>query len=182
MFACDAFSEADNLLGLGGSDDLDGGAGNDWVLGGNERYPQGGDKNLLGGSGNDGVLGGIGSDKAVGGSGTDYVYGAPGSDRLVGGDGDDLVWGGPYPETDKDFLSAGDGDDVIFVDNRTPARDVVSCGDGFDRVGADTKDVIAPDCEKVFVGAAATRFFYRLLESGYFDHLFGEVLAPYPGE
>ena len=136
---------------------------------------------MLGGPGNDGVLGGIGSDNVVGGTGNDYVYGAIGSDRVVGGEGDDLVWGGPYPETDKDILSAGDGDDVIFVDNRTPARDVVSCGGGFDRVGADSKDVVAPDCEKVFVGAAATRFFYRLLESGYFENLDEEVLAPYPG-
>jgi Ca2+-binding RTX toxin-like protein len=115
----------------------------------------------------------------VGGSGNDYVYGHTGFDRVMGQEGDDLVWGGTYPETATDVLSAGDGEDVVFVDNRTPARDIVSCGGGFDRVGADSKDVVAPDCEKVLVGAAASRFFHRLQESGYFDHLFEEVLAPF---
>jgi len=118
----------------------------------------------------------------VGGSGKDYVYGHTGSDRVMGEEGDDLVWGGTYPETVKDVLSAGDGDDVVFVDNATPAKDLVSCGGGFDRVGADSKDVVAVDCEQVFIGAAASRFFHRLEDSGYFDHLFEEVLAPYPTE
>jgi Ca2+-binding RTX toxin-like protein len=180
---------ADNLLGngandalfaLGGRDNLLGGEGKDWVLGGNERRASGGDKHLVGGPGNDGVLGGKSSDIVVGGSGNDYVYGHTGSDRVVGQEGDDLVWGGTYPETARDVLSAGDGEDVVFVDNRTPAKDIVSCGGSFDRVGSDSKDVVAPDCEKVFVGAAASRFFHRLEESGYFDHLSEEVLAPYP--
>ena len=52
---------------------------------------------------------------------------------------------------------------------------MVSCGDGFDRVGADRKDVVAPDCERVFVGAAASRFFFRLIDSGYFDRFFEEL-------
>ena len=161
-------------------DNLLGGEGKDWVLDGNERRPQGGEKTLVGGSGNDGVSASTGSDIVVGGSGNDYVYGHTGSDRVMGQEGDDLVWGGTYPETATDVLSAGDGENVVFVDNRTPARDIVSCGGGFDRVGADSKDVVAPDCEKVFVGAATTRFFHRLQESGYFDNLFEEVLAPFP--
>ncbi len=161
-------------------DNLLGGEGKDWVLGGNQRRALGGEKTLVGGSGNDGVPGSTGSDIVVGGSGNDYVYGHTGSDRVMGQEGDDLVWGGTYPETATDVLSAGDGEDVVFVDNRTPARDIVSCGGGFDRVGADSKDVVAPDCEKVFVGAAASRFFHRLQESGYFDNLFEEVLAPFP--
>jgi Ca2+-binding RTX toxin-like protein len=179
---------ADNLLGngandvlsaLGGRDNLLGGEGKDWVFGGTVRRPSGGDKNLVGGPGNDGVLGGKGSDNVVGGSGNDYVSGYTGSDRVLGQEGDDLLSGGTYPETARDVLSAGDGDDVVFVENRTPAKDIVSCGGGFDRVGSDSKDVVAPDCEKVFVGAAASRFFHRLEESGYFDHFF-EELAPYP--
>ena len=59
----------------------------------------------------------------VGGSGNDYVYAHTGSDRVMGQEGDDLVWGGTYPETATDVLSAGDGEDVVFVDNRTPARE-----------------------------------------------------------
>ncbi len=160
-------------------DNLLGGEGKDWLLGGNQRRALGGEKTLLGSSGNDGVPGSTGSDIVVGGSGNDHVYGHTGSDRVMGQEGDDLVWGGTYPETATDVLSAGDGEDVVFVDNRTPARDIVSCGGGFERVGADSKDVVTPDCEKVFVGAAR-RFFHRLQESGYFDNLYEEVLAPFP--
>ena len=170
----------DILIALAGNDNLLGGPGKDWVFGGTKRSPLGGDKTLVGGAGNDGVLGGKSSDIVVGGSGNDFVSGQTGSDRVVGQEGDDLVSGGTYPETARDVISAGDGDDVVFVENRTPARDIVSCGGGFDRVGADSKDVVAPDCEKVFVGAAALRFFDRLEASGYFDNLFEEVLAPYP--
>ena len=104
-----------------------------------------------------------------------YLYGHTGADRIVGGEGDDLLFQGPYPETAKDTLSGGDGNDVLFFDNRTPAKDVVTCGDGFDRVGADRKDVVAPDCERVFVGAAAPRFYFRLIDSGYFDRFFEEL-------
>jgi hypothetical protein len=31
------------------------------------------------------------------------------------------------------------------------AKDILSCGRGFDRVIADSKDVVAPDCEKVVI-------------------------------
>ncbi len=193
----------DDIFGLGGSDNLLGGEGKDWVLGGNERRPQGGDKNLLGGPGNDGVLGGDGSDAALGGSGNDLVEGGNGSDDLTGDSGNDWVYGhrgsdditgdrgadylldGPFRETDKDTLSGGDGDDVFFVDNRPATRDVVTCGGGFDRVAADTKDVIADDCEEVAVGPAALQEFYAgLEEEGFFENLYGVLggLAPFPGE
>jgi len=69
---------------------------------------------------------------------------------------------------------------VILVDNGPPTRDIVTCGSGFDRVAADTKDVVASDCERVAVGAAAVqRFFERLDESGFEENLSGG-LAPSP--
>src|SRR5215217_5042543 len=132
--------------------------------------------NLFGRGGNDILIALAGNDNLLGGSGKDFVSGNTGSDRVVGQEGDDLVSGGTYPETAKDVISAGDGDDVVFVENRTPAIDIVSCGGGFDRVGSDSNDVVAPDCEKVFVGAAALRFFHRLESSGYFHTLFEELL------
>jgi Ca2+-binding RTX toxin-like protein len=172
----------DDIFGLSGSDNLLGGAGKDNVLGGNERRPLGGDKNLAGGPGNDRVLGGLGSDDLVGDSGNDLVDGGRGSDDITGDGGTDLLIDGPFRETDKDTLSGGDGDDVIASFNRPAARDIVTCGGGFDRVAADTKDVVAPDCERVAVGEAAIEeLIAELEEEGFIETFFGG-LPPFPGE
>jgi Ca2+-binding RTX toxin-like protein len=172
----------DDLFGLGGSDNLLGGPGRDNVLGGNEERPLGGDKNLAGGPGNDRVLGGNGSDALVGSSGNDLVDGGRGSDDITGDGGTDLLIDGPFRETAEDRLSGGDGNDVFFVDNRPATRDFVTCGSGFDRVGADTKDVVAPDCERVAVGEAAIEeLVEELEEEGFIETFFGG-LPPFPGE
>ncbi len=122
----------DVLFSLNGRDNLLGGPGRDVVLGENESFnSSGGDKNLEGGSGNDIVVGGRGSDK---------VLGDPGNDFLVDG---------PTREFSLDKLSGGDGNDVFLVENVPAVKDFVTCGGGFDRVLADRKDVVAPDCEKV---------------------------------
>ncbi len=167
----------DNLLGKGGNDilyalagddNLLGGPGKDWVFGGNNRVPKGGEKNLKGGLGNDGVVGGIGSDitlggpgndfvlgdygndrAVVGGEGKDFVHGSRGSDRVVGEEGPDWLVEGDLDDAWKDILSGGDGNDVFFVDNVPAAKDIVTCGGGFDRVLADRKDVVARNCERV---------------------------------
>jgi hypothetical protein len=56
----------------------------------------------------------------------------------------------------------------------------VTCGDGFDSVFADSKDVVALDCEEVAVGRAAVEeFAVELEESGFFERFFGS-LAPFP--
>jgi Ca2+-binding RTX toxin-like protein len=145
----------DDIFGLGGNDNLRGEEGKDNVFGGNERRPSGGDKNLLGGEGNDRVLGGTGSDNLVGGEDNDLVDGGPGADDITGGDGTDLL--GPI--------------------NAPAGRDVVLCGDGFDRVWVDRKDEVAPDCEKVILGvgsAQAEAFFGSIPQS------FEEGLPPFP--
>jgi Ca2+-binding RTX toxin-like protein len=137
----------DDIFGKGGSDNLVGGPGKDNVLGGDER-PGGGDKNLAGGPGNDLVLGGKGSDNIVGEDGNDGAFGARGADKILGGDGNDVL------------LS------VLFGVNAPADRDVVACGDGFDRVLADRKDTVARDCEKVVVGLdSADRFFESIPQS-----------------
>jgi Ca2+-binding RTX toxin-like protein len=132
----------DNLLGLGGQDDifgkdgsdnLVGGPGKDNVIGGDERRPGRGDKNLVGGPGNDAVFGG------------------KGSDNMVGGEGNDLLFECCLREFSKDTLSGGSGNDVIDVSHKPAVQDVVTCGDGFDRVLSDRADRVAPDCEKVVV-------------------------------
>jgi hypothetical protein len=189
----------DGLFGLGGRDNLLGGEGKDWVLGGNERVPLGGDKNLAGGPGNDGVLGGNGSDTMLGGSGNDVVWGMrgsdnlegedgrdivdgwEGSDRLSGGKGDDLFVDGPFDDTSKnETLSGGGGDDAFFVDNGPATKDIVTCGSGFDRVAADVKDLVAPDCEQVRRGPnAGLNLNEELVSEGLPDEIF-EGLAPFP--
>ena len=140
--------ETDLIFGLAGNDTLLGGSGKDLVFGGTFE-PLGGDKNLVGGDGNDAVRGGLGSD------------------NLVGGNGNDFMQGGEFaPPAVKDILSGAGGSDVIDVLNKPAGEDVVTCGGGVDRVLADSKDVVSPDCEKVFIGpAAADRFFNSIPQS-----------------
>jgi Ca2+-binding RTX toxin-like protein len=135
---------------------------------------------VLGGSGNDLVTGDNGSDTLVGEQGMDFVDGGRGSDRLVGGDGPDLLVDGPFHETSKDTLSGGDGNDAFFADNGPATMDMASCGSGFDRVAADTEDVVTPDCEQVRRGPnAGEKLDEYLIESGFYDRFFGG-LAPFP--
>jgi hypothetical protein len=128
-------------------------------------------------------VGGNGSDDVVGDSGNDLVDGGRGSDDITGDGGTDLLIDGPFRETAVDRLSGGDGDDVFLVYNRPATRDVVTCGGGFDRVAADTKDVVSDDCERVVVDSAAGPLAHQLVqqleESGFFENFFGG-LAPFP--
>jgi Ca2+-binding RTX toxin-like protein len=133
-----------------------GGPGKHWLLGGNERRPAGGDKNLAGGPGNDGVVPGLGSDNAD------------------GGDGNDFFSESTLREALKDSYVGGDGNDVFDAENRPAARDVVVCGEGFDRVLADSKDEVTPDCERVLFGLSTEEFFETVPQS------FFEGLAPIP--
>ncbi len=125
----------DVLLALAGNDTLLGGAGKDGLLGGSVAEPLGGHKTMAGGDGNDVVNGGLDSD------------------TLVGGDGNDFFYGGDFePPLARDTFSGGAGNDVLDVINKPAGKDVVTCGGGVDRVLADRADVVAPNCERVFVG------------------------------
>jgi Ca2+-binding RTX toxin-like protein len=130
---------ADNLIGKGGNDRLFaldgrdtllGGPGKDWVDTHPNKFRRG-DKNLQGGPGNDIVVGGRGSD------------------NVLDDAGNDLLADGPGREFSLDKVSGGDGTDVIFVQNVPAAKDIATCGGGFDRVLADSKDLVASDCERV---------------------------------
>jgi hypothetical protein len=70
----------------------------------------------------------------------------------------------------KDNLSGGGGD-VIDVINKPAAKDVVACAGGFDRVIADKEDVVAPNCEKVFVGLGACEGFVVFIPQSFFEGL-----------
>jgi hypothetical protein len=137
----------DILLALAGNDTLLGGPGKDILYGGSLAEPSGGNKNMVGGDGNDALLGGLGSDTMAGGDGNDFLLGAPGPDKISGGDGNDVI----------DVLGAG--------------KDVVACGSGFDRVIADRADVVAPDCERVFVGEREFDAFFASIPESFFEGL-----------
>lgn len=100
-----------------GRDLVDGGAGNDWIAGGDDR------DTLLGGEGNDTIDGGDDRDLIEGGAGADSLIGDEGMDTISGGDGDDTIIGGDG----ADSLTGGDGRD-LFVGGTI--GDVIDGGDG----------------------------------------------------
>ena len=141
----------DTLRGTNGADTLIGKGGNDILI------ALRGQDTLLGGEGKDALWGGtlrdssVGEKNLVGGPGNDLVLGGKSSDNLLGGAGNDFMVDGEYRNPVIDNLSSGSGNDVLNVITIPAGKDIVSCGSGFDRVLADRKDVLAPDCEKVRV-------------------------------
>ena len=146
----------DKLLALAGNDTLLGGPGKDTVNGGSLARPFRGDKQLVGGPGNDLVQGGLDSDNVVG---------QEGNDLLIDGDNGDVS--APQP----DNLAGGEGNDVIGSINKPADVDVIVCGSGFDRVLVDRIDVVAPDCEKVFVGFGSVEEFEESIPQSFFEGL-----------
>jgi len=170
----------DTLMGTNGDDNLVGRGGNDRL------FSLAGHDTLLGGSGKDVVFGGkivgrccddndySGGDKnLVGGDGNDDVEGGRGSDNIVGGIGNDFLFEGAEPDVAKiDHLSAGAGNDGVWVLNWSPVgKDVLSCGDGFDRVLADRTDVIAADCERVLFGRRNIGTFFEDIPQSFWEGL-----------
>jgi Ca2+-binding RTX toxin-like protein len=92
---------------------------------------------------------------------------------MVGGDGNDFLNGGEFDQDPpaKDTISAGDGNDVLDIINIPAGKDVVSCGDGSDRVLADRADVVAPDCERVFVGESKIDEYFASIPDSFFPGL-----------
>ena len=164
----------DTLRGTNGDDNLIGKGGNDRL------YALNGRDTLVGGPGKDVVADAprgvwrTGDKILLGGPGNDIVFGARGSDKVVGEEGNDLLADGPDRDVALDNVSGEAGTDVILVASlrlKATAGDIVTCGSGFDRVHADTKDVVAPDCEEVvlFRGGSASEFSDQL------DEFFAEV-------
>ena len=92
---------------------VDGGAGNDLLIGG------GGRSVLLGGEGNDILWGGPGDDVLLGGAGNDDLFGGGGNDALVGGGGIDILSGGSGRDLligsqDEDLLAGGNSEDILI--------------------------------------------------------------------
>lgn len=147
----------DVLYGAGGTagadvaDFLDGGAGDDYIYGGQNA---GATEILIGGMGNDHLYGEAGIDEiygdngddyidaggdtdlAFGGAGNDEMYGGEGPDELHGGDGSDLISGGSG--TDK--LEGEQGDDILFGGQGGG----VAQGDSDELIGGDAAGAFDP--------------------------------------
>jgi Ca2+-binding RTX toxin-like protein len=91
------------------------------------------------------VVAGDGRDVIFGGSAADFLAGGAGDDPLFGGRGADTLRG----ETGNDYLNGGRGADWVFADAGNDqifaadaTIDTIYGGVGFDRVKADTEDVL----------------------------------------
>jgi uncharacterized delta-60 repeat protein len=99
-----------------GFDTLNGGTGDDTLLGGlsgDQLFGNDGNDILVGEGGNDYCLGGAGKDDLFGNGGIDTLSGAGANDRLFGGDGADIVKGGAGDDT----AALSDEDDFDSIES-----------------------------------------------------------------
>lgn len=113
----------DFLMGLAGSDSIDGGSGNDRIIGDgyvndpDPRYNPWGNTGvadtLRGEAGRDYISGGFGNDVIIGGADQDFLDGASEDDTIEGGAGNDVLAGG----LGNDLLSGDAGNDFLYGDS-----------------------------------------------------------------
>lgn len=136
------------LLGRGGDDfltsgpmsteiDMDGGAGDDLLIG------EGVDLSMNGGNNDDTISCNSSPCSASGGHGNDTITGSSGDDSLYGGEGDDEIVG----MMGADTIGGGKGDDLLsgeFSGSDTDTHvDTIDGGDDFDTVdGAGASDIV----------------------------------------
>lgn len=151
----DGTEHHDYIAGRQGNDTLNGFGRADLIIGGR------GNDSVNAGDGNDLVFGGPGEDTLNGDAGNDRVFAQRGVDTVNGGPGNDDLWAlaradvSGQPNEPADTLNGGPGNDVFHV--RDGEADRVDCGDGFDVVRADYKDVVANNCELVKRRAARAK-------------------------
>ena len=131
---------ADLIYGLGGDDQLTGGAGNDQLYGDDNSvsFPD------LQPSPNE-----DGNDRLSGGRGNDQLSGYGGNDLLAGGAGVDVInalelanQGHP---AGRDTVKGGGGNDTIRANDGY--QDVIDCGPGRDTVVYDAAVDVVANCE-----------------------------------
>ncbi|MGE3313912.1 MAG: calcium-binding protein [Planctomycetaceae bacterium] len=126
----------DTLTGGIGIDRIDGRDGADTINGGDD------DDWLNGQDGDDIINGGLGNDRIRGGEGDDTLKGDAGDDRIRGDRGDDDIDGG----ADNDLIDGGLGDDDIHGDG---GNDKINTGGGEDEAfGDEGDDLIRGDGEE----------------------------------
>jgi Ca2+-binding RTX toxin-like protein len=130
---------AQNVLALGGDDEVSLGNGNDIAAGGT------GSDILQGGRGNDELAGEEASDSLAGGTGQDSLIGGASEDELRGGTGIDSLSG----SAGGDLLNGDSGNDVLLGQM---GRDVLNggVGDDFLRGGASVDTLIGGDGADIF--------------------------------
>ena len=111
---------ADLLFAVVGGGTVDGGPGDDWLVG------QGSGDQLLGGTGSDHLLGGDGDDTLQGGSGDDVLRGGRGADvyRFNAGSGRDAIEADEHPSAPDGSLDA-----IAFDASVTPGMVTVELAD-----------------------------------------------------
>lgn len=97
-----------NAMALGGTANLSGGAGADWLKGSASAA-----NTLNGGAGADTLNGGGVADSLSGGDGADSIVGGDGADTLLGGDGNDWVEAG----AGNDSIAGGAGFDTVTYEH-----------------------------------------------------------------
>jgi Ca2+-binding RTX toxin-like protein len=118
----------DTIIGSTGDIDIFGGAGNDSLTGGGNK------SNIEGNDGNDTITGGLSDNVLDGGAGNDSITGAgAGKNTLIGGDGNDILIGG----TTENTFDAGAGNDTITGGDD---KDFITLGAGVDTASAGAGD------------------------------------------
>jgi Ca2+-binding RTX toxin-like protein len=127
-----------DLAGAGGENDVlsgvefvVGGSGNDVLVSNGNYYA------LDGGAGNDLLVGGPERDWIYGGAGADRLFGAGGDDEMSGGDGDDAYDGGPGNDSILEWAKEETGDNLSRASALGPptyGNDIASGGTGNDRI------------------------------------------------
>lgn len=140
------------LDGGKGADNITGGAGNDWLIGGLDWLDGSSD-------GNDTLTGNGGNDLLTGGAGVDSITGGAGDDRINGGADDDATLDGG---TENDFIGGGPGNDTL---TGNAGNDVLTGAGGDDDLlggtGSDTylftlgPGITGPGAQSEFLGTDA---------------------------
>ncbi|MBM80484.1 MAG: hypothetical protein CMJ78_07815, partial [Planctomycetaceae bacterium] len=110
--------------GGSGNDDIQGGLGDDRLIG------QRGVDTVSGGDGDDRVEGSEDGDSLLGGAGNDTLVGNAGNDSMLGGDGDDSLVGG----AGRDAINGGVGNDTGLGQG---GADTIVGGGGSDSIRGD---------------------------------------------
>lgn len=136
-------SGQDCLIGFGGDDVIEGNQGLDHIDGGpghDDLYGEGkglvldGEPDMIfGGPGYDDIDGAPGNDELYGGDDGDVMLGGNGEDVMVGGGGGDEMHGG----NEEDVMFGGAGDDMCIGDG---SGDILIGGEGRDRLDGEAGD------------------------------------------
>ena len=112
----DGGAGSDIIIGGEQADLIYGGKGNDYIYGGDGRNA------IYGGVGNDVIVGGYDNDRLFGDAGNDTIFGLDDDDVINGGAGNDHLWGG----RGSDMIETGKGNDIVYFEGKEFGQDLVT--------------------------------------------------------